>query len=307
MFPFTLQQLRIVKALATEKSFTKAAELVSLSQPSLSKQLTTLEKNLNLVLLHRTSYPLSFTESGTVVLEYAERILGLAEECCRVLRDLKQGERGTVRIATTPFLHVYVLPKVLSFMTQHYPKIDFAVQTASLSKIPPLVTKNKVDFGLVTGEKYHEFQTTLRVEPWIEDEIFFTVPPFSSFPSNAIISKENFYQFHWITLKSNTDFQKFMIHGFHQNQIKLHSLKIVFQLQSMEALKIAVRLGLGAALVSSSTVETELKDKTLKVLNLPSLKWSRSFLWLTKTQSFQMEACRIFYREMNQFQTSLKE
>ena len=56
MLPFTLQQLRILKAIATEKNFTKAAKILYISQPSLSKQIITLEKNLNTLLVNRERY-----------------------------------------------------------------------------------------------------------------------------------------------------------------------------------------------------------------------------------------------------------
>ena len=74
MLPFTLQQLRILKAIATEKNFTKAAEILYLSQPSLSKQIKTLEKNLDIMLLNRENNKISLTENGKIFLEYSERI-----------------------------------------------------------------------------------------------------------------------------------------------------------------------------------------------------------------------------------------
>ena len=75
MLPFTLQQLRILKAIATEKNFTKASELLYISQPSLSKQLKTLEKNLDLILINREKNKISLTENGKVFLQYSDRIL----------------------------------------------------------------------------------------------------------------------------------------------------------------------------------------------------------------------------------------
>jgi DNA-binding transcriptional LysR family regulator len=88
MLPFTLQQLRI-KAVATEENLTRAAELLYVSQPSLSKQIKTLEKNLD-ILLNRENNKISLTENGKVFLQYCERILALCEESCRVLIDLKK-------------------------------------------------------------------------------------------------------------------------------------------------------------------------------------------------------------------------
>ena len=79
MLPSTLKQLRIIKAIATEKNFTKAAELLNLSQPSLSKQLKILEKNLNISLLNRKYKNISLTANGKIFLQYAERILALCD------------------------------------------------------------------------------------------------------------------------------------------------------------------------------------------------------------------------------------
>ena len=96
VLPFTLQQLRIFKAIASEKSFTEAAEILFVSQPSLSKQMKTLENRLGILLLTRTGNKISLTEAGDVFLQYSERILALCEESCRALNDLKDGERGNL-------------------------------------------------------------------------------------------------------------------------------------------------------------------------------------------------------------------
>ncbi len=110
MLPFTLQQLRILKAIATEQSFTKAAKLLYLSQPTLSKQIRILEENLDMILINRENHKISFTENGQVFLQYAERILALCEESCRALIDLKNGERGNL-IETLRIIHSIVLTK----------------------------------------------------------------------------------------------------------------------------------------------------------------------------------------------------
>ena len=107
MLPFTLQQLRILKAVANEKSFTKAANVLFLSQPYLSRQIKSLEKTLDVSLLDRNFQTINLTESGEIFLQYTERILALCEESCRALIDLKNGERGNLSVGarvliTTP-------------------------------------------------------------------------------------------------------------------------------------------------------------------------------------------------------------
>ena len=93
ILPFTLQQLRIIKAIASETSFTRAAEILYISQPSLSKQVKVLENRLGILLINRKNNEISLTEGGQLFLQYAERILALCEESCRALNDLKNGDR----------------------------------------------------------------------------------------------------------------------------------------------------------------------------------------------------------------------
>ena len=77
VLPFTLQQLRIFKAIACEKSFTQAAEILFISQPSVSKQIKILETRLGILLLNRNGNKISLTEAGNIFLQYSDRILAL--------------------------------------------------------------------------------------------------------------------------------------------------------------------------------------------------------------------------------------
>jgi len=131
MLPFTLHQLRILKAVAAEKNFTKAAAILYLSQPSLSKQIKILEKNLNTLLINRERNKISLTESGEVLLQYSNRILALCEESCRAIIDLKNGDRGNLRVGASQTIGTYLMPRILALFAQNYPQIDLNVQLNS--------------------------------------------------------------------------------------------------------------------------------------------------------------------------------
>src|SRR6476646_513842 len=113
MFPFTLQQLRILKTIEIENNLTQAADLLYLSQPSLSKQIKTLEKNFNILLIKRENNKISLTENGKIHLDYSEKILPLCEECCRVFIDFRKGERGDLTLGVSQKISKYFLPKII--------------------------------------------------------------------------------------------------------------------------------------------------------------------------------------------------
>jgi DNA-binding transcriptional LysR family regulator len=170
MLPFTLQQLRILKAVATEKNFTKAAELLYLSQPSLSKQIKTLEKNLDILLINRENNKISLTENGKVFLQYSERILALCEESCRALIDLKNGERGNLTVGASQTIGTYLIPRVLALFAQNYPQIDLKVQVNSTRIIAKNIINREIDIAIVGGEIPDELKKNLLVEHFVEDE-----------------------------------------------------------------------------------------------------------------------------------------
>jgi DNA-binding transcriptional LysR family regulator len=298
MLPFTLQQLRILKAVATEKNFTKAAELLYLSQPSLSKQIKTLEKNLDVLLINRENNKISLTENGKIFLQYSERILALCEESCRALIDLKNGERGHLTVGASQTIGTYLMPRVLALFAQNYPQIDLKVQVNSTRLIAKNVINREVDIAVVGGEIPDELRKSLTVEHFVEDEFSLIVPKSHPFSTRKIITKEDLYHLNFITLNSNSTIRKFIDNILIQNQIETKQLKIIMQLNSIEGIKTAVSLGLGAAFVSSSAIEKEIELKTVEILKIENIRITRMLSILTNPECYKTKAFEFFYSEL---------
>lgn len=306
MLPFTLQQLRILKAIATEKNFTKAAELLYLSQPSLSKQIKTLEKNLDVSLIHRENNKISLTENGKIFLEYSERILALCEESCRALIDLKNGERGNLTVGASQTIGTYLMPRVLALFAQNYPQIDLKVQVNSTRVIAKNVINREIDIAVVGGEIPDELKKNLTVEDFVEDEFSLIVSRSHPFAIKKLITKEDLYHLNFITLNSNSTIRKFIDTILTQNQIETRQLKIIMQLNSIEGIKTAVSLGLGAAFVSSSAIEKEIELKTIEILKIENIRMTRMLSIITTSDSYKAKAFDFFYTELYRLKETLE-
>lgn len=306
MLPFTLQQLRILKAIATEKNFTKAAEILYLSQPSLSKQIKTLEKNLDVLLINRENNKISLTENGKVFLEYSERILGLCEESCRALIDLKNGERGNLTVGASQTIGTYLMPRVLALFAQNYPQIDLKVQVNSTQIIAQNVISREIDIAVVGGEIPNELKKNLTVENFVEDEFSLIVSKSHPFAIKKIITKEDLYHLNFITLNSNSTIRKFIDNILTQNEIETKQLKIIMQLNSIEGIKTAVSLGLGAAFVSSSAIEKEIELKTIKILKIKNIRITRMLSIITNSKYYKAKAFDYFYTELCRLKNTIE-
>jgi DNA-binding transcriptional LysR family regulator len=298
MLPFTLQQLRILKAVATEKSFTKAAAILFLSQPYLSKQIKALEQNLDVNLLDRNSNTISLTENGQIFLQYADRILALCEESCRALIDLKNGDRGNLSVGASQTIGTYLMPRLLALFAQNYPQIDLKVQVNSTRLIAKQIINRQIDLAVVGGDVPQELRQNLKIEHFVEDELNLIIANSHPFAKRKKIKKEDLYHLNFITLHSNSTIRKFVDTILKQNNIETDQLKIVMQLNSIEAIKTAVSLGLGAAFVSSSSIEKEIKLKTVEILEIENIKITRTLSIVSNSDSYKSKAFNLFYKEL---------
>jgi DNA-binding transcriptional LysR family regulator len=306
MLPFTLQQLRILKAVATEKSFTKAAEILYISQPSLSKQIKTLEKNLDILLINRENNKISLTENGKVFLQYSERILALCEESCRALIDLKNGDRGNLTVGASQTIGTYLMPRFLALFAQNYPQINLKVQVNSTRIIAKNVLNREVDIAVVGGEIPYELRKKLQVEDFVEDELSLIIPKSHPFAKKKIINKDDLYHLNFITLNSNSTIRRFIDNVLRQNDIETKQLKIIMQLNSIEGIKTAVSLGLGAAFVSSSAIEKEIKLETIDIIKIKNLKITRTLSILSNPECYKSKSFEFFYYELRRLKDTAK-
>jgi len=306
MLPFTLQQLRILKAVTTEKSFTKAAKVLFLSQPYISKQIKALEQTLEVNLLSRNSRMIALTENGQIFLQYSERILTLCEESYRALIDLKNGERGNLSIGASQTIGTYLMPRILALFAKNYQQIDLKVQVNSTRLIAKLIINRQIDLAIVGGKVPQELKQNLRIDYFVEDELNLIISNSNPFAKHKKIRKEDLYHLNFITLHSNSTIRKFIDNVLKQNSIEIEQLNIVMQLNSIEAIKTAVSLGLGVAFVSSSAIEKEIRLKTIKILKIENIKIARTLSIISNSDCYKSKAFNLFYNELKILKQNVK-
>ena len=307
--PFTLQQLRIIKALASENSFTRAAEILFISQPSLSKQLKILETRLGIILINRNNNKVSLTDAGKLFLQYAERILALCEESCRALNDLQQGDRGRLTVGASQTIGTYLMPRVLALFAQSYPQISLKVQVNTTRIIAKDVVDRHIDIAVVGGDVPENLKKNLEIESFVEDELSLIIPkshPFAT-KQKKLINKEDLYHLNFISLNPNSTIRKFIDNILIQNQIETKQFNIIMQLNSLEAIKTAVSLGLGAAFVSSSAIEKEVELQTIEILKVKNLKITRTLSIITNLNCSKSKALQFFYNELWSLKNTTKK
>ena len=151
-------------------------------------------------------------------------------------------------------------------------------------------------------------EKNLEIESFVEDELSLIIPkshPFAT-KQKKLINKEDLYHLNFISLNPNSTIRKFIDNILIQNQIETKQFNIIMQLNSLEAIKTAVSLGLGAAFLSSSAIEKEIKLKTIKILKIENLKITRKLSIVSNPECYKSKAFEFFCNELTRLKNKIE-
>jgi DNA-binding transcriptional LysR family regulator len=296
--PFTLDQLRILKAIAAEGSFKRAADSLYVSQPAVSLQVQNLERQLDVPLFDRGGRRAQLTEAGHLLLDYGDRILALCQETCRAIEDLQKLQGGTLIIGASQTTGTYLMPKLIGLFRQTYPDVAVQLHVHSTRRTCWSVVNGQVDLAIIGGEIPVELQTTLEIEPYAEDELALVLPVFHPLAQKEVVQREDLYKLGFIALDAQSTIRKVIDQILVRGNIDPRLLKVEMELNSIEAIKNAVQSGLGAAFISISAIEKELKLGVLKRVSIENVAIKRTLSLILNPNRYRSKASEIFISEI---------
>ncbi len=296
--PFTLDQLRILKAIAAEGSFKRAADSLYVSQPAVSLQVQNLERQLDVPLFDRGGRRAQLTEAGHLLLNYGDRILSLCEETCRAIEDLQNLQGGTLIVGASQTTGTYLLPRMLGLFRQKYPDVAVQLHVHSTRRTAWSVANGQIDLAIIGGEVPPELQDSLDVMPFAEDEMALILPMFHPFTRLPQIEKDDLYKLQFIALDSQSTIRKVIDQVLTRCGIETRRLKVEMELNTIEAIKNAVQAGLGAAFVSISAIEKELQMGVLYRSLIEGVVVNRTLSVIYNPNRYRSKAAEAFTQEI---------
>lgn len=147
-----LRHIRYFLAVAEQGNFTRAAEVLHVSQPTLSQQIKQLEETLGTPLLDRSGRTVRLTDAGAAWMRYARLALQDLDEGARAIHDVATLERGNLRLAMTPTFSAYLVGPVIDAFYRRYPGISLSIQEITQDKIEALLAEDRLDLGIAFGQ-----------------------------------------------------------------------------------------------------------------------------------------------------------
>lgn len=296
--PFTLDQLRILKAISAEGSFKRAADSLYVSQPAVSLQVQNLERQLDVPLFDRGGRRAQLTEAGRLLLNYGDRILSLCQETVRAIEDLQNLHGGTLIVGASQTTGTYLLPRLLGLFRQKYPEVTVQLQVHSTRRTCWSVVNGQVDIAIIGGEIPPELNESLEVIAYTEDELALVLPASHPLAHLEVIQKEDLYRLQFIALDAQSTTRKVIDQLLAHSDIDTRRLKVEIELNSIEAIKNAVQSGLGAAFVSVSAIEKELQLGVLQRVSIKNVVVKRVLSVILNPHRYRSKAAEAFSQEI---------
>jgi len=262
------EQLKTFLEVWRQKSFSKAAERLLITQPAVSAQIRSLEREMGAPLFDRKGGKVTFTAAGKVFEAFAEHALETQRHIMLTVAELQRSPRGEISISANESTSLYILPHVFAEFKKQFTKVSLTIVRAEKSRTVEALLNREIDFGVVSlPVKDQRF----KVELVSKDETVLVMPPNHLLAKAGKVTLEQLSRHGLLMPKAGRQRELldniFRMHDFHP--------RTVMEVDSSELMKRFIAAGLGAGFLPKSSVQDELKSGALVAVAVEGVKLSR--------------------------------
>jgi DNA-binding transcriptional LysR family regulator len=263
------RDLQIFLSVAKHLNYTRAAEEVNLSQPSVSVRMRELEHDLGAKLFEQLGKKIALTEAGQLLVPYATRVIAAMSDARHAIDELQGLERGLLRIGASTTPGMYIIPRTIANFKRHYPKIEVHLAVKDTRQIEDGVIRNEFDFGFVGG---HLAGDEVDVLAWMTDQLALVVPSNHHLARKKSVTIADLRRERFILREAGSATRAAVARHLKKAALEVET---VMEMENPESVKKAVQSGLGIAFISKFAIETELKAKSLVAIRVNGLDINR--------------------------------
>ena len=275
MFPATLHQLRVFETVARHGSFTRAAEELFITQPTVSSQVKQLTKAVGLPLFEQIGKSLYLTEAGEELLKTCQDIFERLGNFEMKVADLKGTKQGQLRIAVITTAK-YIIPRLLGSFCQNYPGIDIALKVTNHKEIQQRMLNNEDDLYVVSDPPV---DVDLLNKPFLDNPLVVIANKDHPLANQKNIDISCLNNEPFIMREKGSGTRDAVLDLFDKHDV---SVKVRLELGSNEAIKQAIAGGLGISALSEHCLVSHGDSGELKILDVQHFpikrRWYVSYL-----------------------------
>lgn len=265
-----LQYLHAFYVTVKANSISKAAKLLHLTQPGLSMQIQILEKELQVDLLKRSNKGVSLTEAGKILFDYADTILSLQDNIERDLKSLKN-VRKQLLIGSCKTVGEYALPCSIYIYKHENKNVDVNLEISNTDTVIKKLLDRSINIGIIQGKVK---EPNLKILKITSDKLLLV----TSLPIiKEYVTLDELKKLPIILREKGSGSRKTIERYLLEKQVEINELNVLYELNSMEAIKSSVTAGKGFAFLSELSIKRELRDGILKKIEVEGLAIESDF------------------------------
>lgn len=291
-----LDLMRIFVQVVEEESYTLVARHLGVSQPAISNQMRALEEKLGVKLFHRQGKGFVLTQEGEVLHRYAQRIL---EDWSRLQEELQENPLeayGKVHIGASHIPGEYLLPHILGLFQRDYPKIQFKLSIGDSLEIADKVLSQDVDFAVIGANFNTEKLNSLF---WRADQIKIVLAVDHPLNQQKVIQANDLKSYAMVTRENGSGHRRAIEDALMKLNLHLEDFTISLEAGSAEAVKNAVRAGLGYSFISVSALQPYADG--LVEREVEGLKIERGFFLLIRRNKLLSKPAQLCYDFLSRY------
>ena len=257
-----IESLKVFCDLAETESFTKAAQINSVTQSAVSQQISALERTFKSLLIERSKKKFRLTREGQTLYEYSKQIIQTYESLHSKLQELKDIISGTIRVATIYSIGLHDLPPYVKKFMKSYPTVNIHVEYRRANQVYEDVLGNVVDLGLVA---YPVKDAKLEIIPLRKEPLVLIVHPQHPFAKQKTVKLKALTGQKVIGFEPDIPTRKALDKILKEYDVEV---KHVMEFDNVETVKRAVEIDAGISIVPQGTVLQEINKQTLVAIPL---------------------------------------
>jgi DNA-binding transcriptional LysR family regulator len=287
MMRMDFEQLRTFLQVCRLKSFSRAAEKLGVTQPAISAQIRSLEKETGARLFHRDGGKVTFTAAGRLFEPFAEHCLQCQSHIFVAVNELYRSARGEVSVSASEATSLYVLPPVFAQYKKHYTRVNLSIVRAEHMRSLEAVMNREVDFAVVSMPVK---DARLTVQVIHRDDIVLAVAPTHPLATRPTIKFDEMLQFPLLLLKQGR--QRSLLNDYF-NGYDAHP-RIAMELDSSELLKRLICAELGMGFLPRANVLDDAHSGLLKIVKIEGMRLQRELALIFRKDRMLTHAAQAF-------------
>ncbi|MBU4318209.1 MAG: LysR family transcriptional regulator [Proteobacteria bacterium] len=269
-----LWQLHIFCKVIENKSFSKAGLAAHLSQPTVSSHIKDLEDHFECVLIDRLGKEVNPTRAGKLLYRYAKKLLALRDEAEMAMSEFQGMLKGKLLIGGSTIPSAYILPPIIGRFSKEFPDVTMSLVVGDSEYIAGEILSGNLEMGIL-GASFDNKK--IQQEKFIQDEMKLIVSASHPLANRKQVSLEQLFQLPFIIRESGSGTLRSMKNSFEKAGHSLDELKIIAEMGSTMAVIQGVKENMGVSIVSTLSIQEDLKYGTLKALSIDGMNLNRYF------------------------------